>query len=359
MGHFRFWRRMKIAPGLTLNLSKSGGSLSFGPRGAKYTVGPRGRRTTVGIPGTGLFYTSTASSTGKISPAQAALPAATVPVKDRLTMGFFKRLVTSPEEEAFVDGCRELSQENHAAALRQLSNSTHLVDGAFLAGFLYLKNKDARKAIPLLEQASRDHRQLGRYFDKYGLALALSLPITAGIAAHVGPTRRGALLALVEAYQITDNWKQAHECLQGLRNLDPDDVVILLSLVELFWAANEGDDDTYRYIVSLTKGIQNESSIHSALLLYKTRALRGLNMYAAAKDILSTTLRRKKGRSPDLMLALRYERALCYEALGQAKRARTDFEKIYAEDPDFEDVWFLGSDLQFHLRPVIGGATGQ
>lgn len=37
----RFWRRIKIAPGLTLNLSKSGGSLSFGPRDAKFTMAPR------------------------------------------------------------------------------------------------------------------------------------------------------------------------------------------------------------------------------------------------------------------------------------------------------------------------------
>jgi len=56
---FRFWRRSKIAPGVTLNLSKSGGSFSFGPRGAKFTVGSRGKRATVGIPGTGLFYTKT------------------------------------------------------------------------------------------------------------------------------------------------------------------------------------------------------------------------------------------------------------------------------------------------------------
>jgi len=41
---FRFWRRIKIAPGVTLNLSKSGGSLSLGPRGAKFTVGSRGKR---------------------------------------------------------------------------------------------------------------------------------------------------------------------------------------------------------------------------------------------------------------------------------------------------------------------------
>lgn len=59
---FRFWRRIRIAPGVTLNLSKSGGSLSFGPRGAKFTIGPRGKRATMGIPGTGLFYTTTLPS---------------------------------------------------------------------------------------------------------------------------------------------------------------------------------------------------------------------------------------------------------------------------------------------------------
>jgi len=68
---FRFWRRIRIAPGVTLNLSKSGGSLSFGPRGAKFTIGPRGKRATVGIPGTGLFYTTTRPS-GKSSPEPSA-----------------------------------------------------------------------------------------------------------------------------------------------------------------------------------------------------------------------------------------------------------------------------------------------
>ncbi len=37
--NFRCWRRIKIVPGVTLNLSKSGASLSLGPRGAHYTIG--------------------------------------------------------------------------------------------------------------------------------------------------------------------------------------------------------------------------------------------------------------------------------------------------------------------------------
>jgi len=52
---FRFWRRIHLASGVTLNLSKSIASLSLGPRGAKYTISPRGNRATAGLTGTGLF----------------------------------------------------------------------------------------------------------------------------------------------------------------------------------------------------------------------------------------------------------------------------------------------------------------
>ena len=53
---FRFYRRIKIAPGVSLNLGKKGASVSIGPRGAKMTFGKNGTRTSVGIPGTGMRY---------------------------------------------------------------------------------------------------------------------------------------------------------------------------------------------------------------------------------------------------------------------------------------------------------------
>lgn len=340
MGYVRFWRRMKIAPGLTLNLSKSGGSLSFGPRGAKYTVGPRGRRATVGIPGTGLFYTQAASggrrggSRGRPAAAQAPV----VPPEERLTLGFFKRLVTPAGEKSFVAGCRELAQGRYKAALPHFEAATHLTDGAFAAGFLYLKQERTDKAIPLLAQAVRDHRKLGRYFAKYGLALTLDLPITDEAEAHVGPTLRGALLTLVEAYQVAEDWHAAYQCLQRLRKLEPDDVVIRLSMVELLWQANHGNDETCRHIVKLTRETGNACFVHTALRLYKARALNGLNMHSAARSLLTETLRHRKDRAPGLLNALRYERALAYDGLGQPKRARSDLETIFADDPGFADV---------------------
>jgi hypothetical protein len=53
----RFQKRIKVLPGVTVNLSRSGVSTSLGPQGAKVTLGHGQRRTTVGLPGTGLSMT--------------------------------------------------------------------------------------------------------------------------------------------------------------------------------------------------------------------------------------------------------------------------------------------------------------
>jgi hypothetical protein len=53
----RFYRRVRVIPGVTVNLSRSGPSLSLGMRGAHITFGRRGITRTVGVPGTGVFYT--------------------------------------------------------------------------------------------------------------------------------------------------------------------------------------------------------------------------------------------------------------------------------------------------------------
>ena len=50
----QFFRRIKICPGLRLNVSKSGISASVGVRGAHLTEGPRGGSIYGGLPGTGL-----------------------------------------------------------------------------------------------------------------------------------------------------------------------------------------------------------------------------------------------------------------------------------------------------------------
>ncbi|MGA2408920.1 MAG: DUF4236 domain-containing protein [Candidatus Binataceae bacterium] len=58
MGNFRFYKRISLFPRLSVNLSRSGPSLTVGVRGVHVTVGRRGITRTAGIPGTGLYYTS-------------------------------------------------------------------------------------------------------------------------------------------------------------------------------------------------------------------------------------------------------------------------------------------------------------
>jgi hypothetical protein len=53
---WRFQRRKKLLPGLTLNVGKRSASLSAGRRGGKLNVGSRGLTATASLLGTGLAY---------------------------------------------------------------------------------------------------------------------------------------------------------------------------------------------------------------------------------------------------------------------------------------------------------------
>lgn len=336
---FRFFRRMKIAPGVSLNLSKSGGSFSLGPRGAKLTLGSRGGRATVGLPGTGLFYTTTLG-TGRSKRQPSTRPSVpAVRPQDRLTLSFFQRWFIPNDEKAFVDGCRELALGDEEKAYEYLCQAVHLPDGAFLAGFLSLKKGLYDTAIEYLTIEPRRETELGRYFSKYGISGTINLPITEEVSANVGPDVRGVLLGLAEAYQRLERLPEAITCLRRLNRLEPDDVVVKLSLAEaLSDTKADGDVSAFQEVIRLGEGIENESPFHAALLLYKARALRGLGLLDAARELLSALLRRKKDRADEFLRAVRYERVLVYEELGERRLARVELEKLYAEAPDYQDV---------------------
>lgn len=62
---WRYRKRVKIAPGIHLNFSKSGISTTIGPRGASINIGPKGTYVNTGIPGTGLYNREKISSSSK------------------------------------------------------------------------------------------------------------------------------------------------------------------------------------------------------------------------------------------------------------------------------------------------------
>lgn len=333
---FRFFRRIRLAPGLTLNLSRSGGSLSLGPRGAKITLGPRGVRRTLGLPGTGLYYTENRSWSGGKRQRRAAPRIETSP-EARLDLGFFRRLVTPDDEEGFVDGMRALVHGDEALARERLRSARELADGAFIGGLLALKAGDLAEAETLFEVADSRSAELGTLFDKYGLAARALLAVSEEVRAVIGADRRGVLLARAELAQMKERPGAALPLLDELLRAHPQDALVRLSLAELL-VEEQGDPASLDYVVRLTEGIENVSALHAGLLLYKGRALARLGMYKAARDALTTGLRRRRERPAELLIALRYERALVYGVLGRAARMREELGRVYAEDPDYEDV---------------------
>lgn len=353
---FRFFKRMNILPGVTLNLSKGGGSVSIGPQGAKLTFGASGARATVGLPGTGLFYTTKLSlkklgelfggssdtevqeTVKKGTSLSKKKPQGELAQPEQRMPDFFEQPVLSDDEKELAAGCQALAAGNKAAALGHFSQATALADGAFLAGCMALEKKDVPGAIRYLTMAAQQEKELGQCLLRHGIVTTLSLEITEDVAAHIGPNLRGVLLALAEAYQAQEHYPGAIRCLQQLRLLEPGDVVVKLSLAELLMEAEKLTKETYQEVVQLAEDITNQSAVHAALLLYKAKALRGLNLLDAAQDVLTNALKRTKDRPADLLRALRYERALVYEEKREIKKARTELEKIYAEAPDYEDV---------------------
>lgn len=87
----RFRRSVKLAPGLRLNFSGSGTSVTLGPRGASVSFGSRGAFLNSGIPGTGLYSRSRlGNAPSKPSPRPGKVNVeATIRVGDDGTVQFF------------------------------------------------------------------------------------------------------------------------------------------------------------------------------------------------------------------------------------------------------------------------------
>lgn len=62
---FRFRKKIRIAPGLSINISKSGVSTSIGGKGSTINVGKKGVKLTNSLPGTGLSHSTNLYSPGR------------------------------------------------------------------------------------------------------------------------------------------------------------------------------------------------------------------------------------------------------------------------------------------------------
>ncbi|MCC5993827.1 MAG: hypothetical protein JJT99_15040, partial [Rhodobacteraceae bacterium] len=241
------------------------------------------------------------------------------------------------EEKRFIDGIRALNDGDQDAALTALEEAGDLPDAAWMAGMIRLRREELDRAKAHFERALARLGDLGTLFAKYEIAAQASLPITSDIFAHVFPRERGTRLALVEIAQLEGRHADAMTHIERLLQIDATDPVVLLSFAELA-LDTPNDRALMDRVVRATVHVENETPVDTAILLYRGRALAALGMPDAAINVFTLANRRRKDRPEGLLHQIRYDRAVLYEEAGQRARGRSEFERIYAVDPGFDDV---------------------
>ena len=129
---WNFRKRISILPGLRLNLSGNGVSVSIGPHGANVNIGKNGITGNVSIPGTGLYKRgqiySTTSTKSKRNKAQLNKTTIIEPMPiEAIEVPTIERKAT-PEQKVRIDTLlkyRSAINESKVALLEALLNEGH------------------------------------------------------------------------------------------------------------------------------------------------------------------------------------------------------------------------------------------
>ncbi len=325
---FRFFRRVRLLPGVTMNVSRSGPSLSVGPRGANITVGPRGIRNTLGLPGTGLFYTTTHSwvssartQTPQPSPVTAISPPADLP-KELAGLAGLPELSNVPGRAVTPIPVGALVIAGiivGGVALAMGSTATILfILAAIGAGVWYIQSPPIQGANAL--KAGYEALRHGR-LDEAETALQRCLSVAPGIS------RARYLLALT--YVGKSRFADAVSLLKAM----PDELGAAPLYISALWALQHYDDALHAI---------EDLPPQARLLLFfqnmKARILIDAGKADIALEVLLDGPTRKRIQHDEQLLDLHYLLGRAYEALGRKRDARREYARVIADSADFLDV---------------------
>jgi ribonuclease D len=109
--------------------------------------------------------------------------------------------------------------------------------------------------------------------------------------------------------------------------------VLTLSLCDLYSAANLWDG-----IIACAEKAPIVDNVSLEIAVLRGRALQEKGVHEAAIAVFTDALKKKKDFDPDLLNEAAYWRAISYEALGKKSQANKEFQKLYADAPNFRDV---------------------
>jgi hypothetical protein len=334
---FRFFRRKTLFPGVTLNMSKSGPSISFGPRGFKHTIGGRGRRTTVGLPGTGLHYTVEHNKNNKNVDAERDGTPTQPELEPKLEYVVDPNTAAERLDRDFLRAVVAFQSKQESQALNVLNGIFEAADARWLAGMIELRSRNWMLAADHLEFALEKETKLGELCERNSISMEIAYAITTEVQAHLGPDPRSTRLALAEAYQGGKKLIDALGILKEMNQYLPEDFVVALSLAEITFEIEGSRKMEMLCLVDILDATKVPEGLAWSYHFARARALERSG--ALSEAIVSYTRAMSDENIPEDMFKLAwYEKALSFEETGDRTRCRQELSGLYATDKSFADV---------------------
>lgn len=340
-----FRKSINIIPGVNLNLSRSGPSISLGPKGMKYNINSRGSRVRCSIPGTGIYYTKNLRSktnTNRNVPTNASSHQSGNKINNPndnglKNLGFFEKLSLTNDEKQFLEGLKEFVNGNLNNAKEKLSGCNS-VDSYFLRGFIELGNGEFESAKNDFKMCLSSGDALGKTISKFSNEIELILDVTEYIEVPIMPDKRGLYLCLVECYQKTKGLSEGINLLYELQNKNVSDKVIALSLIDFIALEDNVENNDLLKVVDLTNGLENENVIETNISYLRGYLFYRLDKLSLAIAELTKITRKTKDRPEKLILDIRFLRGQLYEEDGQVAKAKKDYEFVYMKDNNYDGI---------------------
>ena len=333
----RFRRRLKIAPGITLNFNKNSVGLSLGVRGAHYTMNSSGRRTiSAGIPGTGISSVETLSggtrtrrtaATEESMVSQQSEPPSPGFFAGKIERALFAFLMDIYDAEStdtppqVVDKAATLKAQHPALApAMDLITFLHgVTDSAFSSNV---------EAWGTQLWATRSLVFNDPLVQKYFVGITPAVSITRGISAH--DTYNEQVLGFIWS-EVLQSKEKYDEALAILEEMEPDQLVAI-SIADIELTNGKFDE-----AIETTEDIENEDDATAMLLVLRGIAFREKNLLDASAECFKRALSHKS-RSEGVRHRAHFERAETYTRMGKKAMAIKDLENILVDEPTYPEV---------------------
>jgi tetratricopeptide (TPR) repeat protein len=363
MSGLEFRRRIRIAKGIYINLSKHGIGFSVGEKGIHYSTGPTGEHVSVGVPGTGLYFRRKIDEQKKKEGGQETAPQTRPARQEAVTQDTPIEVpavgMLAPHfEKQFHRGCVAYQAGEYSEAYQEFEGLVEegddgVGDARFMAALCAGYTGNNSRAIDLLSQLLSTEGAFpgddGTLTAHYLPGVTVRVPITQFAFVELHLSAALAMFLVAELLRAEDRYDEAIAMLEDVVSEVPDFRYGHLALADLY-CLTERYDQLFQLLSEHEHHLENEDDIALELMYYWAIALTMKEMYEAADDVYHRALAKSKDRNQQLVEIVQYGHADMYERWGKKAEARKQFEKLYAYDPQFYDVAMRVGALQEHTN---------